>query len=86
MNLMNATKYTMQFKNLSILILLSCHFKNTYKYTIDPVLFLIAFEDSGCGSHQHLHCFSGNNRQPNDMMSICHKPTFFLGATFFFLL
>lgn len=34
MNLMNATKYTMQFKNLSILILLSCHFKNTYKYTI----------------------------------------------------
>lgn len=40
MNLMNATKYTMQFKNLSILILLSCHFKNTYKYTIvfkDPV-------------------------------------------------
>ena len=33
--MMNATKYTMQFKNLSILVPLSCHNKNTeYKYTI----------------------------------------------------
>lgn len=47
MNLMNATKYTMQFKNLSILILLSCHFKNTYKYTIvfkDPVHRIFFFD------------------------------------------
>lgn len=92
--LMNATKYTMQFKNLSISFPLSCHFKNTqYKYRIGfclrPSSPQSVLGRATCVLMDTLHCHNISAITDNPKLLLKVSPWQMVlskGQSFFFLL